>query len=164
MSNYIDKIKGVEIDWSFIGVLKAFSYFFAVSFSATLSYIDIRQEVIYAISLAMVFDSITGALKARKLGIPPTSKEGKKGIFSKIILLTGVLLMGLIAKLLGVDLKGLVYSALLVLTIYEVYSFFGNIAVIHSGKDIPEVDAVSAVIKFIRLSLKRIIDQTQDPK
>lgn len=79
-------------------------------------------------------------------------------------MLLGLLLLGVIGKLLGLDLSWLVVNSLILLTIFEVYSFFGNIGTIRSGIETQEFDAVSAVIKFVQTSLKTIIEKVLNQK
>ena len=153
------KLDVAKIDWSFVGVCKAMVYYVALFASTLLDYADVKKEVIFALGLAMIFDTITGVAKSYRLGKKITSKEGKKGIIEKTLMLLGLLLLGVIGKLLGLDLSWLVVNALIILTIFEVYSFFGNIGTIRTGVETQEFDAVSAIVKFIQTALKTIIDK-----
>ena len=153
------KLDVEKIDWSFIGVCKAMVYYVALFTSTLLNYAEVKKEVVFALSLAMIFDTITGVAKSYRLGKKITSREGKKGIIEKTLMLLGLLLLGVIGKLLGLDLSWLVVNALIILTIFEVYSFFGNIGAIRTGVDSQEFDAISALVKFIQSSLKGILDK-----
>jgi len=153
------KIDVEKIDWSFIGVCKAMIYYVALFASTLLDYADVKKEVIFALSIAMIFDTITGIGKSYRLGKKITSREGKKGIIEKTLMLLGLLLLGVIGKLLGLDLSWLVVNALIILTIFEVYSFFGNIGAIRTGIETQEFDAVSAIVKFVQTGLRGIIDK-----
>ena len=148
-----------KIDWSFVGVCKAMVYYIALLGSTLLNYAEVKKEVVFALSLAMIFDTITGVAKSYRLGKKITSREGKKGIIEKTLMLLGLLLLGVIGKLLGLDLSWLVVNSLIILTIFEVYSFFGNIGTIRTGIETQEFDAISAVVKFIQTTLKTIIDK-----
>lgn len=158
------KIDVEKIDWSFIGVCKAMFYYVALFASSLLNYVEVKKEVVFALSIAMIFDTITGIAKSYRLGKKITSREGKKGIIEKTLMLLGLLFLGIIGKLLGIDLSWLVVNSLILLTIFEVYSFFGNIGTIRTGVETQEFDAVSAVIKFIQTALKTIIDKTLNQK
>lgn len=153
------KIDVEKIDWSFIGVCKAMFYYVALFVTSLLNYAEVKKEVVFALSLAMIFDTITGVAKSYRLGKKITSREGKKGIIEKTLMLVGLLFLGVIGKLLNIDLSWLVVNSLILLTIFEVYSFFGNIGAIRSGVETKEFDAVSAIIKFIQTTLKTIIDK-----
>ena len=153
------KLDVEKIDWSFIGVCKSMVYYVALFASSLLNYAEVKKEVVFALSIAMIFDTITGIAKSYRLGKKITSREGKKGIIEKTLMLLGLLLLGVIGKLLGLDLSWLVVNSLILLTVFEVYSFFGNIGTIRTGVETQEFDAVSAVIKLIQNSLKVIIDK-----
>lgn len=153
------KLDVEKIDWSFIGICKAMVYYVALFASTLLNYADVKKEVVFALSLAMIFDTITGVAKSYRLGKKITSREGKKGIIEKTLMLLGLLLLGVIGKLLGLDLSWLVVNALIILTIFEVYSFFGNIGTIRTGVETEEFDAISAVVKFLQTALKTIIEK-----
>ena len=153
------KLDVEKIDWSFIGICKAMVYYIALFASTLLNYADVKKEVVFALSLAMIFDTITGVAKSYRLGKKITSREGKKGIIEKTLMLLGLLLLGVIGKLLGLDLSWLVVNALIILTIFEVYSFFGNIGTIRTGVETEEFDAISAVVKFLQTALKTIIEK-----
>lgn len=153
------KLDVEKIDWSSIGICKAMVYYVALFASTLLNYADVKKEVVFALSLAMIFDTITGVAKSYRLGKKITSREGKKGIIEKTLMLLGLLLLGVIGKLLGLDLSWLVVNALIILTIFEVYSFFGNIGTIRTGVETEEFDAISAVVKFLQTALKTIIEK-----
>jgi hypothetical protein len=153
------KLDVEKIDWSFVGICKAMIYYIALFASTLLDYAEVKKEVVFALSLAMIFDTITGIAKSYRLGKKITSREGKKGIIEKTLMLLGLLFLGIIGKLLGIDLSWLVVNSLILLTIFEVYSFFGNISAIRTGVETQEFDAISAVIKFIQTALKTIIDK-----
>ena len=155
-----------KIDWSVVGLCKAMFYYVALFASTLLNYAEVKKEVVFALSLAMIFDTITGIAKSYRMGRKITSSEGKKGIIEKILMLFGLLFLGIIGKLLGLDLSWLVVNSLILLTIFEVYSFFGNIGAIRTGVETQEFDAISMLIKFLQTSLKTIIDKllNQKPK
>lgn len=160
------KIDVEKIDWSFVGICKAMFYYLALFASTLLNYAEVKKEVVFALSLAMIFDTITGIAKSYRMGRKITSREGKKGIIEKILMLFGLLFLGIIGKLLGLDLSWLVVNSLILLTIFEVYSFFGNIGAIRTGVETQEFDAISMLIKFLQTSLKTIIEKilNQKPK
>lgn len=155
-----------KIDWSVVGLCKALFYYVALFASTLLNYAEVKKEVVFALSLAMIFDTITGIAKSYRMGRKITSREGKKGIIEKILMLFGLLFLGIIGKLLGLDLSWLVVNSLILLTIFEVYSFFGNIGAIRTGVETQEFDAISMLIKFLQTSLKTIIEKilNQKPK
>lgn len=154
----------MKVDWSFVGICKSVFYAITFGFTTTLNYIEVQKEVVFALAIAMVFDTITGVIKSKRLGRKVTSKEGKKGVIEKVLMFIAVLLLGVIGKLLGVDLSWLVVNALILLTVFETFSFFGNIGSIHSGKEEEELDAISSVIKFIRNALKYLIEKMLSQK
>lgn len=158
------KLDVYKIDWSFIGICKATFYYVALFVSTLLNYAEVKKEVVFALSIAMVFDTITGIAKSYRMGRKITSREGKKGIIEKVLMLLGLLLLGIIGKLLGLDLSWLVVNSLILLTIFEVYSFFGNIGAIRTGVETQEFDAISMLIKFLQTSLKSIIDKIMNQK
>ena len=152
-----------SLDLSPLGIFKAIIYFLATSFTSTLAYINVKQEIVFALTLAMVFDTITGFIKTKRIGQKPSSKVGKKGILDKVLLLGAVLLLGVVGKLLLIDLSWFIVNVLILLTIFEVYSIFGNLLIARTGKeDVEEIDAVSLVIKIIRDYLKKLITKISE--
>lgn len=151
-----------DLDLSFLGVLKSIVYFVATAFTATLNFIEIETNVFLALAIAMALDTVTGIFKSRRLKIKISSKRGKKGVVDKVLMLISILSLGLIAKLLGINLSWLIINILIVLTIFEVYSVFGNILAMRTGKEEDEEDAVTLVIKVVRDFLKQKINKLLD--
>ena len=161
MENKLDMTK---IDWSFFGMCKVVFYYLVLFITSTLSYAQVKKEVVLALALAMVFDTVTGIAKSYRLGKKITSREGKKGVLEKVLMLSGLIILGVLGRLLGMDLSWLVVNALILLTVFETFSFFGNIGTIRTGKEMEELDAISMMIKFVRVGLKSIIEKYLNDK
>lgn len=156
-------MKDSNIDFTNAGIVKAILYWFLTGVVSTMNYIDVSVNLAIALAVAMGFDTLTGLMKAKALSQPITSKKGKRGVYEKVLTLTAVLLIGVLGKLLGIDLSWLVSSSLIILTIFETYSFLGNIGSIRTGKETEELDAVSSVIKFLRRNLVgKLVDYLQE--
>lgn len=151
------------IDFTNVGIVKSVLYWLLTGIISTMNYIDVSLNLAIALAVAMGFDTLTGIFKAHALSEPITSKKGKRGIYEKVLTLSAVLLIGVLGKLLGIDLSWLVSSTLIILTIFESYSFLGNIGSIRTGKEMEELDAVSSVIKFLRRNLVgKLVDYLQE--
>lgn len=156
-------IPKIRVDWSLWGVCKMIFYGIALGITNTLDYIEVKYGVVAALALAMAFDTGSGIWKSYVLSktdsnIKVTSKEGKKGIMDKVLMLLFVLLLGVVGKLLGLDLSWLVVNALILLVVFEMLSSAGNILTIRTGKPVQEFDAITFILKYIRSGLKGIIE------
>jgi phage-related holin len=161
MENRLDMTK---IDWSFLGLCKVGFYYLVLFITSTLSYAQVKKEVVLALALAMVFDTITGVAKSYRLGKKISSREGKRGILEKILMLSGLIVLAVVGRLLDIDLSWIVVNAFILLTVFETFSFFGNIGTIRTGKEMEELDAISMMIKFVRISLKSVIEKYLNDK
>lgn len=159
-----NKIEMSKIDWSFVGICKVAFYYIALFISSTLAYAEVKKEVVMALALAMVFDTITGVAKSYRLGKKISSREGKRGIIEKLLMLSGLIVLAIVGKLLSIDLSWIVVNSLILLTVFETFSFFGNIGAIRTGKEMEELDAISMMIKFVRNALKSIIEKYLNDK
>ena len=79
-------------------------------------------------------------------------------------MLSGLIVLAVVGRLLDIDLSWIVVNAFILLTVFETFSFFGNIGTIRTGKEMEELDAISMMIKFVRISLKSVIEKYLNDK
>ena len=138
-------------------------YGLAASFGAVCSFLGIDPIVIWILLLAFVLDLVTGILKAYITG-EYTSKIGWVKTLTKVMGLGLVGLVALIFKVLGGDHKPFLYASIMVLAVHDAISTSSNIYTARTGKKLPEIDAVSLLIKSINTQLVKLVKKILNVK
>lgn len=120
--------------------------------------LGIQYDAVAAFGLLMIFDVFTGILASAKVnGVRSiTSKRLAFGVISKLLLLLIPLSIALAGRAVGQDFLSVVHSAIFVLAVAEAYSIIGNIYTVKSGERVPEFDAISVVLKKVRIILESL--------
>lgn len=157
----------IKIDKSWTGFFKSLLYGFMCVYSWLESQ-GIDAYAVFVLMGLMSLDMLLGVVKARKLKEleNPSSKEAKKGITTKVIMLilpvVAGLLWGLIDKSNAVKISNLLLVAL---ALAEGYSVVGNSYSVLTGKVVSEYDAVTFIFKSvsngIRLMLEKLLKNLQ---
>lgn len=120
-----------------------FLNFLYIPFVALLQYLGLDGEVLLIFTGLLIIDIITGWLKTLAIGEKPKSWRLANGIISKVVLVTIPLVMALAAKALHIDISWLFYVVIDALILSEVYSIFGNVYTMNTGKNVEEYDVLS---------------------
>lgn len=133
--------------WSLI---KSVGYALAV-------YLHINEEVFTILIICMVIDTLTGILKSIKIRDDFKMKRMLWGIVIKFFYILIPLLVALAGKVLGKDYELAPTLVLRIMAVSELYSIFGNIYTLKTGKIVKDVDIISLVLNTMRsLTLKYV--------
>lgn len=121
------------------------------------TYIEVENMLVVTLTVIMMFDWVTGILKARSLNIKITSKKSNKGVLEKAVLLSVPLAIAFAAKVIDIPLGVTVKGLFSILIVAELYSAIGNCYCIYTKEDIKEYDAVTAIMKWLRTSLSKVL-------
>lgn len=115
------------------------------------------------LTFLMVIDFITGIIASAKVdGIQSiTSKRMTAGAVAKLIIILIPFIVLLTGKGLGLDSMKYVQGVLFILIVAEAYSNLGNIQSFRTGQRVPEIDAVSLLLKKIRKGLLELLDKAK---
>jgi len=102
----------------------------------------------------LVTDFITGVWKAHSLGENVNSNRMKYGIVSKLSLLIIPIIFGLGVRALGQNGEQILFVAMNMLILSEIYSIIGNIYATRTGVELPEYDVLREIAKKIRNRLE----------
>ncbi len=139
-----------------IGALKVITFSVAGIYATTMAYLGIDKEAFMLFGILLLFDYLTGLVKARRLGHSITSNKMKYGIFSKFVLILIPFTMAILAKIIGAKNYDMVlYMGMNILAISEFYSIVGNIYSIRTKKELPEYDVVAALGNRVRRFMMR---------
>lgn len=125
-----------------------------IALAWVMSYTGLPVEPAAILGTLMAIDFIAGITKAHKLGRSVTSQRMRVGLMSKFGVMTIPLVMALAAKGLGVDFAWMVNWSISLFILSETYSIIANIYAFKTGNEVPEFDAVSAILKRVRLLLE----------
>ena len=117
--------------------------------AALLEYLKLPYEPILILCVIMSLDLITGVAKSLRIQRGITSRRWAVGVLGKLSLLGIPLVIALAAKALGGDFNWLVAWSVSMLILSETYSVIANIHATRSGKELPEWDVVSLMLKKI---------------
>jgi phage-related holin len=125
----------------------------------------IEQTMAYSTTVfitLMAIDVFTGILKSYRIHGSQSIKSTTMavGILAKATMLLIPLVVALVGKGVMIDMDLVVRGVLYMLILSEGYSILGNIQSYKTGKDLPEFDAVSAIIKQIRKILLALMKKT----
>ena len=121
-----------------------------------MAYTGLPAEPAAILGTLMAIDFIVGISKAHKLGRSITSQRMRVGLMSKFGVMTIPLVMALAAKGLGADFAWMVNWSISLFILSETYSIISNIYTARTGNDVPEFDAVSAILKRVRALLNSL--------
>lgn len=127
-----------------------------------LTLLSIPEEPFYILAILLMLDYLTGILKVFVLKGHIRSYRAIAGLLTKGSILVLVLVLALMAKGLELDFKLYLSLFLSALIISETYSIFGNVYSAINKEEIAEFDAVSMVIKRVRLVLERVLINSRD--
>lgn len=153
-----------KIDMSSWGWLKATGYIIAAFIGATTTYIGVRADIVAALTILMVADYASGIVKAWKLKIPITSKRSNKGLIEKIAMLAIPISIGAVLKVINLPIGVTIQTLFCMLIVAELYSFIGNCYCIYTREDVKEFDAVTAVLKYIRVMVLGLLKKLLNVK
>lgn len=128
--------------------------FLLVCLAWVITYTGLPVEPVAILVALMAIDFIAGISSSHKLGRSVTSHRMRIGLMSKLCVLTVPLVMALAAKGLGVDFAWMVNWSISLFILSETYSIIANIYTFRTGDEVPEFDAVSAVLKRVRALLE----------
>lgn len=150
-------------------LLKTTAYIFSGPIAFSLMSLNLDAQMIALYVFLMVIDFITGVIKANILNknyedryLKPSSYAARRGFISKFVMLLFPLTIGALSAMFNVagEIGMLTTSTLIVvLALAEAFSILGNILVIRTGEPIEESDAVSYVLKQLRIKIFLIIDR-----
>jgi len=135
----------IAITWANITIAWMFAFFW------------LSQMAITMLALLIAVDTITGFTKAWING-EATSRDGTRGLIAKIYLLLIPISISSVGLIAGLDLTNVISWTLSMLAFAELYSIVANIYEIRTRKQLPEYDAVSAVIAGLLSIIKKIIN------
>lgn len=115
------------------------------------------------LTILMLIDFVTGILASGKIdGINSiTSKRMTAGAISKLIIILIPFVVIATGKGISLDLMPYTQGILSILILSEAYSIFGNMQSYRCGKRIPEIDAISFVLKSIRKMMLSLLEKAK---
>lgn len=130
--------------------IKYIAFMLYAPFVALIEFTELNKLTIICLTLLIVIDLITGVIKTIRVNKKPTSTRLANGVFSKLVLLFIPVSVALAVKGLGLNFVVLLDTTLAILMLSELYSIVANIYTIRTKEEVPEFDAVSAILKVIR--------------
>ncbi len=122
------------------------------------TYIGVSKELVAILCVLIVLDIITAILREYVVGERIRSRMFWIGVTAKLLLILIPFVVILVGKGVGIDLGSLGKVTLSIFIVAEGYSIIGNIIQIRAkDKSIDEQDAITAVIKGIESTLKKIL-------
>lgn len=132
---------------------------FVMALSATIiAYAGLPAEPMLILLILIMFDTIFGSAKV--LLIEPKNYSSHKlarGVVGKMGLLFVPYTIGLMGKALGQEMDMFVMSCLYWIILSQGYSVIANIYMITSGKEVPEWDAISMILRGIINFADRVV-------
>ena len=135
--------------------IKAFGTAVLAGIAWVLTYADIDKDIFFIYSIFITLDLITGIYKSYRLGYNISSYKLVERTSAKIVTLLIPVLVGVGTKIMEGDFHFFYTYVMNILIAAEIYSIIGNAYSGATKKDIPEWDAVTDVITFIRKVLFR---------
>lgn len=128
-----------------------------VAAAGVFAFFWLSQVAISLLTLLIIIDTVTGFTKAW-INWDATSKHGSRGIIAKVYLLLIPICISSVWMIAWLDLSSLTSWTLSLLAFAELYSIVANIYEIKTKKQLPEYDAVSAVIGGLLNVIKKILN------
>lgn len=119
-------------------------------FATFLTYLGLNKEAFTLFAALLLIDYVTGVGKAGIIGQSITSNRMKYGIASKMVLLFIPIVLAIGAKIINQPSDSILFIGVNILVLSEVYSIIGNIYSMRTKEELPEIDAVAAIGRFIR--------------
>lgn len=137
--------------------------FLYLPLTVMLSSMDTNQLMI--LGWLIIIDFITGISKSIVLKIAITKNRAIEGVIFKSITLLIPLVVALVAKGLGLDIKEYVFWIISILIVAEGYGIFGNILSIRNKKEVEEQDVINILLHNLRKILEKfMIENKKDFK
>lgn len=132
---------------------------YVVAFVSSVEYLGFKPESLTIFTVLMLIDVFTGVMSSymREGGRSVRSSTLKKGIASKILLLTLLFSIGLAGRGTGYDLSAFVQASVTVLILGELFSIIGNIHSSRTGQPKVEFDAVEWILRRFRIIIDNVI-------
>ena len=127
-------------------------------------FIDLGLPNEFNILLGIIcLDIFTGVLRSykNKGGNSIRSKVFAAGLLSKFLFLLIPTTLAFVGQGINIDLTYLALGCYRLMILSEFYSFLGNIGSIHTGKDMPEFDAIGMIIKQLRELVLKLLEKTK---
>lgn len=125
------------------------------------AYTNIDWEAFTILGLFLLFDTVTGVVKALAVNKKPTSRMFLIGITSKMLMRTLPLMMSLLVKV-TLPSWNIEETMRIVLGLFccgEFYSIVQNIVSIKLGKEIAEYDAMTKILNWLLRFMRNLIDK-----
>ena len=134
--------------------------FIFIVFAWVMTYTGLPSEAVVILAVLICVDFAAGIGKSLAIQKPVTSQRMRVGLISKLGLLVVPLVVALAAKALTQDLEWIVSYVVNLMILSETYSIIANIYAMKSGKEAPEWDVMSVLLKQI----KKLIDRAEGDK
>lgn len=130
--------------------------FIFLAFAWVMTYTGLPSEAVVILAVLICIDFATGIGKSLAIGRPITSKRMRIGLISKLGLLLVPLVVALAAKGLTQDLVWVVDYVVNLMILSEAYSIIANVYAMKKGKEAPEWDVMSIILKQIKNIVNRV--------
>lgn len=130
--------------------------FIFLAFAWVMTYTGLPSEAVVILAVLICIDFASGIGKSLAIGRPITSKRMRVGLISKLGLLIVPLVVALAAKGLTQDLAWVVDYVVNLMILSETYSVIANIYAMKKGKEAPEWDVMSILLKQIKNMVNRV--------
>lgn len=132
---------------------------YVLAFIASIEWLGFDPQSLGIYAALMIIDVITGVLRAGMVDgcRSVTSANGKRGVLSKILALSGLFAVGLMGKGVGFDVAGIMQGVVTVFILAETYSILGNVYSARTGKPKLEFDAIAWLTLQIRELLLKFV-------
>lgn len=120
-------------------------------------YLGIESEVFLILAIVMAVDSVTGVIRAVRLGEKISFTIFYGGVAIKFLFVLIPLLVALVGKGLQQDLTIGALVVMKIMVVSEAYSALGNIYSAKTKKKISNIDFISLLIHAIRNLFKSVI-------
>ncbi len=139
-----------------IQTIKVFTYFII---PPILAFTELSRDIVHILAILIFIDLFTAVL--RELILQTSRFKSRTlwvGVVSKSLLILIPMMLILVGKGIGIDMKWLAQLTLSILILAEAYSILGNITQIRQAdKTLDEQDAVTLLIRSIESVIKQII-------
>lgn len=120
-------------------------------------YLQIDQEAVAILITLMCIDTLMGAIKAVRLGKNFSFKELLLGFILKLSFLIIPLTVALLGIQVGYDLSITINIVMIILSVSEAFSIFGNLYSAKNKVEVKKVDFISMLLISLRNSLRQMI-------
>lgn len=150
-----------EVTSTLVEWIKTLGYFVAVF---TFDYLWIPEQQFAILWILMVIDTITGVCKAYSINQSTiTSHLLTIGVLKKFLTLILVYVIAILGLGLGIPAEHFMEWGLSILIVAEWYSAIQNIYAVRTGKELPEYDVISILLKKLSEYLQERLDKVTIP-